>query len=106
MLRCDKQNTLGICKFNEFQVTVAQNAHGHKQRTLEPPVRSWRTLTAYAPLRAEGSESVPAVVSAFCGNVTRRDVTCGNVTRRDVTCSNVTRRDSTRKEVFTWTAKQ
>ena len=26
---------------------------------------SWRTLTAYAPLRAEGSESVPAVVCAF-----------------------------------------
>ena len=44
MLRCDKQNTLGICKFNEFQVTVAQNAHGHKQRTLEPPALRCRTV--------------------------------------------------------------
>lgn len=86
---------------HKVQVTVAQNAHGHKQRTLEPPALRCRTVASYVPLRAEGSESVPAVVSAFCGNVTRRDVTCGNVTRRDVTC-----RDSTRKEVFTWTAKQ
>ena|GEM_PF-4115086 len=51
---------------NSFQLTAAQNAPDHKQRTLEPPVLSWRTLTAYAPLRAEGSASVPAVVCAFC----------------------------------------
>ena len=43
-----------------------QDAHDHKQCTLEPPVLSWRTPTAYAPLRAEGSASVPAVVCAFC----------------------------------------
>ena len=71
---------------HKVQVTVARNAHGHKQRTLEPPALTWRTLTCYVPLRAEGRESVPAVVSAFCGNVTRRD--------------------PTRKEVYTWTAKQ
>ena len=76
---------------HKVQVTVAQNAHGHKQRTLEPPALTWRTLTCYVPLRAEGSESVPAVVSAFCGNVT---------------CDNTPRRDPTRKEVYTWTAKQ
>ncbi len=52
--------------YNYKRVTVVQNAPDHKQRTLEPPVLSWRTLTAYAPLRAEGSESVPAVVCAFC----------------------------------------
>ena len=49
-----------------FHLTVAQNAHDHKQCTLEPPVLSLRTLETYAPLRAEGSESVPAVVCAFC----------------------------------------
>ena len=48
-----------------MQIPVARNAPDHKQRTLEPPVLSWRTPTAYAPLRAEGSESVPAVVCAF-----------------------------------------
>ena len=50
----------------KFQVSVVQNAPDHKQRTLEPPVLRWRTLASYAPLRAEGSESVPAVVCAFC----------------------------------------
>ena len=38
----------------------------HKQRTLEPPALSLRTMETYVPLRAEGSESVPAVVCAFC----------------------------------------
>ena len=41
-----------------------QDAHDRKQRTLEPPALRWRTLASYAPLRAEGSESVPAVVCA------------------------------------------
>ena len=48
------------------QAIVVQNAPDRKQRTLEPPVLSLRTLETYAPLRAEGSESVPAVVCAFC----------------------------------------
>ena len=52
-----------ICSFGE---TVVQDAPDHKQRTLEPPVLSLCTLETYAPLRAEGSESVPAVVCAFC----------------------------------------
>ena len=43
-----------------------QDAPDHKQRTLEPPALSWRTMAAYVPLHAEGSESVPAVVCAFC----------------------------------------
>ena len=43
-----------------------QDAPDHKQRTLEPPALTWRTQTCYVPLRAEGSESVPAVVCAFC----------------------------------------
>ena len=51
---------------HNFQITVVQNAPDHKQRTLEPPVFTWRTLACYAPLRAEGNESVPAVVCAFC----------------------------------------
>ena len=29
---------------HKVQVTVAQNAHGHKQRTLEPPVLRCRTV--------------------------------------------------------------
>ena len=49
-----------------------QNAPDHKQRTLEPPVLRWRTCRHRVlrclvhTLRAEGSESVPAVVCAFC----------------------------------------
>ena len=43
-----------------------RDAPDHKQRTLEPPVLSPRILETYAPLRAEGSESVPTVVCAFC----------------------------------------
>ena len=43
-----------------------QDVHGRKQRTLEPPALRWRTLASYAPLRAEGSESVPAVTCASC----------------------------------------
>ena len=51
---------------SKFPLTAIQNAYDHKQRTLEPPVLTWRILTCYAPLRAEGSASVPAVVYAFC----------------------------------------
>mgnify|MGYP004459155477 len=46
--------------------TVVQHVHGHKQRTLEPPALSLRTVETYVPLRAEGSESVPAVVCTCC----------------------------------------
>ena len=52
--------------YNYKRVTVVQNAPDHKQRTLEPPALSLRTVETYVPLRAEGSESVPAVVCAFC----------------------------------------
>ena len=57
------QNAKGL-QINKFQETVVQDAPDHKQRTLEPPALRWRTLASYAPLRAEGSESVPAVVCA------------------------------------------
>ena len=59
-------NPIGICETYKLQKTVVQNAPDHKQRTLEPPALRWRTVASYVPLRAEGSESVPAVVCAFC----------------------------------------
>ena len=64
-----------LCSLNS-QITVAHNAPDHKQRTLEPPVLSLRTMETYAPLRAEGSASVPAVVCALCAtSLLRRNVT-------------------------------
>ena len=53
------------CELYKIQLTVVQNAPDHKQRTLEPPALRCRTRASYVPLRAEGSESVPAVVCAF-----------------------------------------
>ena len=55
-----------ICRCRDVPPTVVQNAHDRKQRTLEPPVLRCRAVASYAPLRAEGSASVPAVVCAFC----------------------------------------
>ena len=53
------------CEPRKFRITVARNVHDRKQCTLEPPVLSLRIVETYAPLRAEGSESVPAVVCTF-----------------------------------------
>ena len=57
---------LDNCETHTLPITVVQDAPDHKQCTLEPPVLSLRILETYAPLRAEGSGSVPAVVCAFC----------------------------------------
>ena len=62
-----------LCSPNS-QLTVAHNAPDHKQRTLEPPALRWRPLTSYVPLRAEGSESVPAVVCALCATSLLRHI--------------------------------
>ena len=53
-------------RYRDVPPTVVQNAHDRKQRTLEPPVLRCRAVASYAPLRAEGSASVPAVACAFC----------------------------------------